>query len=802
MSSKINETKFTHTKATGTTKTITIPATTAGTKLLVFVSGGAIATFRITDSGGTTFTRRNPYGGGNMDASWHDFTSVGGETAVHMTLNGAENVAGVVYEVADLGAFIAASSNAGGSAVNSSSNFQLKPSSSITVTGKSVLFGGFALTSGTATNSTRRWRQFGPAGSLSTVDAHQPGQDAQFIWATGYADIDQNNSYPENLSAGNYRATSQFVAATGETSYAAQVAYSNAGVNINADPANSIVKENSLPGIPRANWFLGNSGTNSTIAGYTDKTSYSAGDTVNFKVDSTNNAFRVEIYRLGFYGNEVLGARCVTGDAFVTGSPTTQSAPSVDGTLGHTTCAWSSTATWTIPSDATPGFYYVLFRRTDVTTNVASGHFIVKGSPTNKTVLVSPDCTYQAYNIWGATTDNGNRSTGTWTGRSLYQLGNDGASANFAHRSYAVSFDRPYSVQATNEATYVFDSEYGIMLFAEAQGYDVTYASEIDLENNDQYLINAKLVMSNGHPEYWTTNMWNAYKNARDNGVNIMFNGSNIALWRTRFASADTNKRTIICYKDSGTVDTSAGFTGTGRDPLEYTGTWRDSRTTTPNNTDRRPEDSLTGQWFKVSATLNDTLGVPFASKSIPIWRNSSSVQALTTGQTYTAGAGTIGDELDFVDPSSVSKPTNLVQLNPVQKSYTGQAANANGSTYIGNTGNINVGFSLYRDDSGSLVFATGSWRAWLPLTRWQKGNYQSGSTPDVNWQNAFLAVLHDLGVDYTALTTVVPADSAMTDPATGAPGPTQDDIAIAYGLEVPVESSGKGNFIGFFFGN
>ncbi len=800
MSTKLNETKFTHLKADGTTKTITIPATTAGTKLVVFISGGAIATFRITNSGGTTFTRRNPYGGGNMDASWHDFTSVGGETAVHLTLNGAENVAGVIYEVSDLGTFIAASANGSGAAVNSSSNFQLKPSSSITVAGKAVLFGGFALTSGTATNSTRRWRQFGPVGNLATFDAYQPGQDAQFIWATGFADIDQNHSYPENLSSGNYRATSQFIAATGETSYAAQVAYANATSDINAAPVNDIVKENSLPGTAKANWFIGNTGTNSTIAGYTDKTSYAPGDTVNFKVDSTNNAFRVEIYRLGFYGNETLGARCVTGDAFITGSPASQSAPSVDGTLGHTTCSWSTTASWSIPTDATPGFYYVLFRRTDITTNVATGHFVIGDDSTDKIAIVIPDCTYQAYNIWGATTDNGNRSTGTWTGRSLYQIGNDGASANFSHRSYAVSFDRPYSVQSTNEATYVFDSEYGIMMFCEAQGYDLTYASEIDLENNSDYLIDAKLVISNGHPEYWSTNIWDAYKNARDNGVNIMFNGSNIALWRTRFASADTNKRTVICYKDSGTVDTSAGFTGTGRDPLEYTGTWRDSRTSTPNNTDRRPEDSLTGQWFKVSATLNDTLGVPFASKTKPIWRNSSSVQALTTGQTYTAGAGTIGDELDFVDPASISRPTNLVELNPVQKSYNGQAANANGSTYIGNSGNINAGFSLYRDDSGALVFATGSWRSWLPLTRWQKGNYQSGSTPDINWQNAFLAIMHDLGVESEILTSALPADTQLTDPATGAPGPTRDDIALAYDLEIPVAPTNTGNFIGFFF--
>lgn len=798
----INETKFTHLKASGTTKSITVPAVAAGARLVVFIAGGAIGTFRLNNSSGTVFDRRNPYGAGAQDASWHDVVASGGETVVHLTLNGAENVAGVIYETTGLSAFVSATANGTGTAVVPETNYQLRPSSSVTVTGKAVLFGGFSYPTATAANSTRRWRQFGPIGELKTFDAYQPGQDTQFCWGAGLADIDQNSSYPENLTTGQYRATSQFISSTGSSGFAAQVAYTNSGENFNDDPENTIVRENSLPGNHRSNWFLGVNGTNSTIAGYTDKPSYAPGDTVNFKVDSTNNPFRVEIYRLGFYGNEQLGARNVLGaDTYITGSPAVQSAPSVDSTLGSTSCAWSTTASWTIPSTMAPGSYYVLFRRTDNTAHVSTCHFTVKTSPTNKIVMITPDNTYQAYNVWGATTDNGSISSGTWTGRSLYQSGADGASANFAHRAYAVNRNRPYSIQATRPNTYMFDSEYGMLVFMEAQGYDMTYASDVDLEN-DEYLNNAKLALCNGHSEYWSTNMWNCYQNARDAGVNIMFNSGNIALWRVRFAIADTDKRTMICYKDSQTVDVSAGFTGTGRDPLEYTGTWRDSRTSNPNNTDRRPEDAITGQWFKVNAPINDTLDVPFAQKSLPIWRNSTSIQALTTGQTYTTPVGVVGDEVDYVDPSSTSKPSNIVILSPSIRNYVGRAANANGTVYTGNTGDITLGFSLYRADSGALVFHAGSWRGWLTVSRWQKGDYQTGATPDINWQNALLAILYDLDVDLVTPTSVVPADTQLADPATSAPGPTRDDVAIAYGLEVPVESSGEGNFIGFFFGN
>jgi len=800
MANKRNETKFNHLKPAGPTKSITIPSTVAGSKLIVFVAGGAIATFRITDGSGTQFTRRNPYGGGAEDASWHEFVSLGGETVVHMTLNGAENVSGVIYEITDLGAYIGASSNETGDVPSASNNLQSRPTSSVTVSGKAVLFGGFTMPSTTSTTSTIRWRQFGPAGNLATFDANQPGQDTQFIWAAGYADIDQNHSYPENLPSGQYRATSQFIAAAGDSAFAAQVAYANSGADINTF-SNAIVKENSMPGAHRSNWFLGSNGTNATIAGYTDKTSYSPGDTVSFKVDSSNNPFRVEIYRLGFYGNEQLGARNVLGvNTHITGAPEVQPSPSVDGTLGSTSCAWETTATWTIPNDTPPGLYYILFRRTDETANVASCHLTVKTDPTDKAVMITPDNTYQAYNMWGATNNNGSRDAGTWTGRNLYQAGADAGIPNFAHRSYATSFDRPYGTQSTRVNTYLFDSEFGMLVFAEAQGFDLTYASDIDLEKDSNYLDDAKLVMTNGHTEYWTTNMWDCYQNARDNGVNLMFNASNVALWRVRFDVGDINKRTMICYKDSATVDISAGFTGSGLDPVSYTGTWRDSRTSSPNNSDRRPEDSLTGQLFKVSAPLNGTLDVPFASQDLPIWRNSTSIQALTTGQTYTTSAGVVGDELDFVDDTSLTKPDNLVKLSPSTRTFNDQASNANGTIYTEDATNIVIGFSLYRADSGALVFNTGSWRGWLTVSRWQKGDYESGGTIDPNWQNAFLAIMHDLGVVLETPTTVRPADTQLIDPVTGAPGPTRDDIAVAYGLEVPVESGNTGNFIGFFF--
>lgn len=71
--------------------------------------------------------------------------------------------------------------------------------------------------------------------------------------------------------------------------------------------ANAIAAENSLPGSHSDVWF--GAITNPNIAGYTDSISYSPGDTVNFKVDSANAGFTVEVFRQAYYGYPAFGGK-------------------------------------------------------------------------------------------------------------------------------------------------------------------------------------------------------------------------------------------------------------------------------------------------------------------------------------------------------------------------------------------------------------------------------------------------------------------------------------------------------------
>lgn len=790
----VHTTAFSHVLAGGATFTVTIPAVTAGNKLVLACAGGALASGKLTNTSGTAFTLRTTYGGGAQDVSIQDVAAAGGETAVFITLNGAENVSGTISEVSGLGSFIGASSNGTGVAMTSAADYQCKPTASVNVaSGNAVAFGVFSATSSTI-NAEVKWRQIGPFGQRLGTGNNQPGSNTEHIWQTAVADVAAAGRWPLDLAgAGDYRMTSVFVG--GSVCFAAQALYANTGPAFVAPAVNPIVAENSLPGSYVSSWLLGASGTNTAIAGYSDKPSYSPGDTVSFKVDSGTVAHRIEVYRLGHYGYDLFGARNVLGaqGGFITATPTTQSTPSVDSTLGSTSCAWTTTATWTVPSTAAPGVYHWLARSTVTPANVTAGQFVVTGAAGGKVAVVLPDMTYAAYNPWGASSDGGGAlGTGTWTGRNLYQAGTDGATSNVAHRAYAVSLDRPMGTQSSQPQTYFYDAEMELINFLEAQGYNLSYHSTWDLDASTTLLNSAQLVVIPGHHEYWTTNVYDCVKNAADAGVNLFFESSNTALWRTRFAVSDIGRRTMICYKDSITRDVSAGFTGTGYDPVVPTGTWRDSGSTNGlANPDRRVEDALTGQLFIFNGPTTNSFGVPFASKGVPIWRNSASVQVLTTGTTYATSKNNIGYEADY--PSGgATQPTNQVSLNPTSITNNGKGVNANGTVYTGSPGALTLSMTLYRRSSGALVFNTGSWRGWWGVGRFPGGaSSVSAGTVDVNWQNALLAALFDLGAAPVTLRAVRDGgDTALTDPAVGAPGGSRDNVAVAYGLTVATTAS------------
>jgi hypothetical protein len=281
-----------------------------------------------------------------------------------------------------------------------------------------------------------------------------------------------------------------------------------------------------------------------------------------------------------------------------------------------------------------------------------------------------------------------------------------------------------------------------------------------------------------GHDEYWTPNLWSAFADARDKGTNIMSFSANTALWHVRFDPSDTGRRTMICYKDS---HDTVGWDGvTKYDPVEYTGTWRDTRTNIGgvNNPWRQPESELFGQWFIANGPQSLTMVVPDTYKDLPIWRNTA-VTSLGSGASQTLFAGSIGYEWDYVKTNEATTPTNLVLLQEQDISITGKAANDDGSNYSGN-GTFRYGMSLYLAPSGSMVFGAGTWRWGWGISRYRASSADTNSSIDIVMQQATINLLKDLGMSPAAILT-----TAQNNDATPLVDPGEARTPEDYGLSV-----------------
>ena len=110
-------------------------------------------------------------------------------------------------------------------------------------------------------------------------------------------------------------------------------------------------------------------------------------------------------------------------------------------------------------------------------------------------------------------------------------------------------------------------AEYPMIRFLEANGYDVSYTSGVDMSQPGVASIieQHKIFMSAGHDEYWSGQQRANVKAARDAGVNLAFFSGNEVFWKTRWEpsidGSNTPNRTLVTYKEThyNAPDRSAG---------------------------------------------------------------------------------------------------------------------------------------------------------------------------------------------------------------------------------------------------
>ncbi len=393
-------------------------------------------------------------------------------------------------------------------------------------------------------------------------------------------------------------------------------------------PADSpIVAENQLPGsnhwkVPWPGYAMAND-VQIQVAAFSSQVSYGIGDDVSLHVTvAGGRTFSTQIIRLGWYGGS--GGRIVTTIPAQAGVQ--QPSCTAPDALGMLECPWSASVRTRVASDWVSGVYVAVLSTDDRLQ--AAVPFVVRDDRPAAFVHVSPFNNYAAYNNFP--------DDGTAKGRSYYSNPSTVKS----------SFNRPFSFLTGFKQFYLYEPP--AIQFLERNGYDVTYATDPDIDATASRLgTGHKGAIFSSHPEYWTPAQRTAVLDARDSGTALVFIAANIAHWPVRYEadSAGTPRRRVIGYKD------------TGPDPI--------LATNPALRTDRRyhqlgqPEQLIVGGQFVSGAFTQD-----FAAQSLKVGSETShwafAGSGLSSGQTLPGEYA--GYEIDSFD-SRYDLPPNMTVL-------------------------------------------------------------------------------------------------------------------------------------------
>jgi hypothetical protein len=322
----------------------------------------------------------------------------------------------------------------------------------------------------------------------------------------------------------------------------------------------AVSRENQLPGTP--SWRVDYQGLKPTadavgqIQGFAGASSAKVGERLAFYVSTAlPQTYTITIHRLGHYSGA--GGRLMTSSPKLQGFP--QHALRVDPGNGMIDCPWQPSWSLEIPQTWLSGLYLACFTSADGHRAVTP--FVVRDDRQSEFKVVLPFTTYQAYNLF----------PNCGVGRSLYygflasaqsplaqQVSPDGHTyavrkvpgqqyvLHYPERSRAVSFRRPYSDHGFPK---VFDIDLAFVMWAESQGYDLSYATSLDLDAGLVDPRRHRALLFPGHDEYWSPSMRQVAETAVRSGTNLAYFASNNVYWKIRTATDDSGFKQMTCYK-------------------------------------------------------------------------------------------------------------------------------------------------------------------------------------------------------------------------------------------------------------
>lgn len=128
--------------------------------------------------------------------------------------------------------------------------------------------------------------------------------------------------------------------------------------------------------------------------------------------------------------------------------------------------------------------------------------------------------------------------------------------------------------------------EEGLLRWLPTAGYPVEFCSGLDLHRGDELLSHYRLLVVNGHDEYWSMEMRDSVENFARQGGNLAFFAANTAWWQMRL---EDGLRTMVCHRDAAEDPMSTV------DPRRVTVEWSSAPVD-------RPENAMTGVSFRRGA--------------------------------------------------------------------------------------------------------------------------------------------------------------------------------------------------------
>lgn len=522
---------------------------------------------------------------------------------------------------------------------------------------------------------------------------------------------------------------------------------------------NPIVLENMKAGTPESVWLFDQA--DESIEGFAAQFTIDHGQRVDFKINTDAADYRVDIYRLGYYGGD--GARLVNSFTKNLSTAQNQPTPLFDPITKLVDAGnWSISASWDIPADAVSGIYIAELTRLD-TGGQNMIPFIVRDdeAPSDITFQTS-DTTWQAYNWWGG-----------------YNLYGGIDAAGHAGRASAVSYNRPIITRdggySAGPQDFIFGGEYPAIRWLEQNGYDINYISGIDTARDGAQLLNSKVFLSIGHDEYWSAGQRSNVEAARGAGVNLAFLSGNEVYWEFRWENSidgsGTPYKTLVSYKETWSNDDT--------DPGNTTGTWRD-----PQYGAGQPENALTGTIFTVDGYRLDTIQIPYDLSQFRFWNNTA-VGDIQPGQTYSLTPNLLGYEWDS-DLDNGYRPAGLTALSSTTVDVNSLLLD-NGNTT--GPGTASHSLTLYRDPvSGALVFGAGT----VYWTWGLDSHHDNEATPtDPNVQQAMVNLFADMGIQPQTLMQSLAIASQSTDHAAPTSTITSPTASVSYTAAQPITITG-----------